>query len=78
MLSITKCSISDLEPVELLLTGPDRPVEILDLTGKKPACSNTELNRRETGPFNTSYKELTLSRKVYYYSFKKLSNVKLI
>jgi hypothetical protein len=28
---------SDLEPVELLSTGPDRPVEILDLTGKKPA-----------------------------------------
>ena len=35
-------------------TGPDRPVEILDLTGKKPAGSNTELNWRETGPFNIS------------------------
>ncbi len=28
---------SDLEPVELLSTGSDRPVEILELTGKTPA-----------------------------------------
>ncbi len=27
---------SDLELVELLSTGSDRPVEILDLNGKKP------------------------------------------
>jgi hypothetical protein len=36
------------------LTGPNRPVEILDLTGKKPVSSNTELNWRETGSFNIS------------------------
>ncbi len=44
----------DLESVEFLSTGPNRPVEILDLIGKKPAGSNTELNWRETGPFNIS------------------------
>jgi hypothetical protein len=35
-------------------TGSDQPVEILDLTGKIPAGLNTELNRRETSPFNIS------------------------
>jgi hypothetical protein len=37
-----------------LLTGLDRPVEILNLTGKKSAGSNTELNWWEIGPFNIS------------------------
>jgi hypothetical protein len=35
-------------------TGLNRSVEIFDLTSKKPAGSNTELNWRETGPFNIS------------------------
>jgi hypothetical protein len=37
----SKRACPDLEPVEFLLTGLDRPVEILDLTGKNSADSNT-------------------------------------
>ncbi len=60
----SKRACPDLEPLEFcrpdwpaglaFLTGPNRLVEILDLTGKKPVSSNTELNWRETGSFNIS------------------------
>jgi hypothetical protein len=49
--------VTYLEPVKFFSAGPDRPVELLNLTGEKQRKTGrlvTEVNWRKTGPFDIS------------------------